>query len=160
MPSNSSWRQRFVDCCEAIFRELGFPPPEMLHDDALPLAMELEYHSGMFELLHSPVDMPDRVLICCKLGKVPEENFFNGTKLLLESNLNLMRAHAACFGISLSTQFVHCMYYQRLDQWNTRDVLEKMRFVFNDSMNWKEQYFSNKEISSSSNISLKNFSLA
>ena len=160
MSSNSSWRRRYVDSCEAIFRELGFPLPEMLHDDALPLAMELEYRGGTFELLHSPTDMPDRVLICCKLGKIPDENFFTGTRLLLESNLDLMRAHSAFFGISLSTQFLHCMYYEKLNRWNTSTALEKMELVFNDSMNWKEQYFSNKDYSPSENMTVKNFILA
>lgn len=135
-----SWRGKFIELCEGVFRELGFPPPPMLHEDSLPLAMELEVDQTAFELLHSPNAMASRVLIACRLGEVPPEMGVKGLQAMLKANLNLARAHEAAFGIAPDGNEVRCMYYEDLEQARPQALLDKMRRVAPDARNWHERF--------------------
>ena len=46
------WRARFTDLAEALFRELGAPPPDLSHEDDTPLSMEIEVDGLAFEFAH------------------------------------------------------------------------------------------------------------
>ncbi len=137
-----SWRAKFVELCEGVFRELGFPPPAMLHEDSLPLAMELEVEQTAFELLHSPNAMASRVLVACRLGQVPDEMGATGMQAMLKANLTLARAHEAAFGITPDGNEVRCMYYEDLDQARPSALLDKMRRVAPDARNWRDRFVS------------------
>lgn len=146
-----SWRRKFIELSEGIFRELGFPPPSMLHEDSLPLAMELEVNGTEFELLHSSTEQSERVLVICRLGALPDEGVTAGVRRLLQANLTLSRTHEACYGISPTGDQVQCMYYEALDMANARLILEGMRQIANDARNWKDQFFT--QSTAASNIS-------
>lgn len=135
-----SWRAKFIELCEGIFRELGFPPPPMLHEDSLPLAMELEVDQTAFELLHSPNVMASRVLIACRLGTVPPEMNTKGLQAMLKANLTLARAHEAAFGIAPDGNEIRCMYYEDLERARPQALLDKMRRVGPDARNWHERF--------------------
>ncbi len=120
-------RNKFIQCCEAIFRELGFPPPAMTHDEGLPLVMELEYCGNQFEISHSPSDMPTKALICCVLGAFPDSNTAIVLKNILSKNLMLRRAHQACLGVSAEKNIIACMYYEAIESWGATAWLEKMK---------------------------------
>ncbi len=137
-----SWRAKFIELCEGVFRELGFPPPAMLHEDSLPLAMELEVDQTAFELLHSPNDMASRVLIACRLGEVPPEMGAKGMLTMLKANLTLARAHEAAFGIAPDGNEIRCMYYEDLDQARPSALLEKLRRVAPDACSWRDRFVS------------------
>ena len=139
-----SWRRKFIELSESIFRELGFPPPSMVHEDSLPLAMELEVNDTEFELLHSSTEQAERVLVICRLGSLPDEGVTTGIRRLLHVNLTLARTHEACYGINPTGDQVQCMYYEALDQANARSMLEAMRQIATDASNWKEHFFSQK----------------
>ncbi len=140
-----SWRAKFVDLCEGMFRELGFPPPAMLHEDSLPLAMELEVDQTAFELLHSPNGMASRVLIACRLGQVPPDMGAQGMQAMLKANLTLSRTHEAAFGIAPDGNEIQCMYYEDLDQARPPALLDKMRRVAPDARNWRDRFVSEGE---------------
>lgn len=135
-----SWRGKYIELCEGVFRELGFPPPPMLHEDSLPLAMELEVDQTAFELLHSPNAMASRVLIACRLGEVQPEMGTKGLQVMLKANLTLARAHEAAFGITPDGNEVRCLYYEDLEQARPQSLLEKMRRVAPDARNWHDRF--------------------
>lgn len=143
-----SWRRKFIELSEGIFRELGFPPPSMVHEDSLPLAMELEVSDTEFELLHSSTEQAERVLVICRLGPLPEEGVALGIRRLLQANLTLARTHEACYGINPTGDQVQCMYYEELDMSNARSILESMRQIATDAGNWKDQFFSQSRAAS------------
>jgi hypothetical protein len=155
-----AWRRKFVELSESIFRELGFPPPEMLHDDYQPLAMEMEHAGKPFELIHSSTEMPERVLVSCNLGQLPEEGVLPGLRKMLQANLTLARIHGPVYGLISENQSIRCMYYEKLDDAMASRILEKMRQVASDSENWRENFFLPAGYASTKLISSNQFSLA
>ena len=138
---NMIWRKRFTDCCEAIYREMGFSPPEMTHDDLLPLGMELEYAGLQFELVHFPSELPDRVLVSVSLVNLPDDNLLAGLKNILKKNLTLVRAHSFVFGLNSENTALKCLYYEELDQCNHLHWLERMTEVAKNSVEIKNNCF-------------------
>jgi hypothetical protein len=138
-----SWRRKFIDLSESIFRELGFPPPSMVHEDSLPLAMELEVSGMDFELLHSSSEQADRILVICRLGPLPDEGVTSGLRRLLQANLTLARTHEACYGINPTGDQVQCMYYETLETAKASAMLEGMRQIATDATSWKDEFFIN-----------------
>ena len=136
MVTGVDWRRKFIELSEAIFRELGFEVPAILHDDSLPLAMELEYAGMEFELLHSSTEMEDRFLVNGHLGPLPEEHVTRGIRQLLQANLQLARMHKACYGVDPDKQQVKAMYYENLSE------LENMREISSGASNWRDEFFS------------------
>ena len=138
---NFNWRRRFIELCEDIFRELGFPPPIMTHEDSLPLAMELEVEGMQFELLHSSSQMAERVLVICKLGPLPDEGITAGIRRLMQANLAQVRKHELGYGINPSGNEVQCLYYAPIDGATAREMLDGMRKTVSACANWKDQFF-------------------
>lgn len=143
-----SWRRKFIELSESIFRELGFPPPSMVHEDSLPLAMELEVNNTDFELLHSSSENAERVLVICRLGPLPDEGVTIGIRNLLQANLTLARTHEACYGVNPTGDQVQCMYYEELDRTSARAILEGMRQISTDARNWQDHFFSQSRTAS------------
>lgn len=133
-------RAKFIELCEGIFRELGFPPPPMLHEESLPLAMEMEIEGLPFELLHTPTGLGSRVLVICRLGEAPTDFESTGASAMLKANLSLVRSREAAFGISPDSREICCMYYEDLDASQPAAVLEKMRRIAPDALSWKEKF--------------------
>ena len=160
MKQGIAWRRRFVELAESLFRELGFPPPEMLHDDFQPLAMEMEHAGKSFELIHSSTEMPERVLVSCNLGQLPDEGVLPGLRKMLQANLTLARTHGPVYGLTSANQAIRCMYYEKLDEAIASRILEKMRQVASDSENWRENFFLPTGYASTKLIASNQFSLA
>ncbi len=149
-----SWRGKFIELCEGVFRELGFPPPPMLHEDSLPLAMELEVEQTNFELLHSPNAMASRILIACRLGEVPTSMGAMGSQAMLKANLTLVRAHEGAFGITPDGNEIRCLYFEDLDQIRPVSLLEKMRRVAPDAHKWLERFIDEGKSGASAHAAL------
>lgn len=160
MSLGADWRRKFIELSESIFRELGFEPPAILHEDRLPLAMELEYADMEFELLHSATEMEDRFLVSCKLGKFPEEHVVRGVRLLLQANLPLVRMHKATYGLDPDNLNLKTMYYENLSEVTARVVLERMREVSSGVTNWRDEFFSPAHAGMSIDLSVSGFRLA
>jgi hypothetical protein len=140
--STASWRQGFVELCEAIFRELGFDPPPMLHEDALPLAMELEVEQRSFELIHSSTDRPEKILIICHLGPLPDDAGKLHFNALLSENIHNIRDFRPCFGINADSHEAVSISYENLNNLRAAAMLEKMRALASEAENWQELVFS------------------
>lgn len=138
---NTSWRQVFVELCEAIFRDLGFDPPPMLHENNLPLAMELEVEQRSFELVHSSNDRPERILVICRLGPLPDEAGKAHFKALLSNNLGGARNYHPCFGINAERNEVVWISYEGLENLRASAMLERLKTLAYDAVNWKDAVF-------------------
>ena len=160
MITGLDWRRKFIELSEAIFRELGFEVPAILHDDSLPLAMELEYAGMEFELLHSSTDMEDRLLVNCHLGPLPEEHVTRGVRLLLQANLPLARMHKVSYGVDPDKKQVKAMYYETLSVASARTVLENMREISSGASNWRDEFFSPAHAGLSMTLSAAQYRLA
>lgn len=139
--SNTSWRQVFTELCEAIFRELGFDPPPMLHEHNLPLAMELEVDQRSFELVHSSSDHPERVLVICRLGPLPDDVSKIHYAALLSKNLRNARDYLPCFGVNADCDEVIWMSFEFLEKMRASLMLEKLRLLAHEASYWQDGVF-------------------
>ncbi|MGV3656151.1 MAG: CesT family type III secretion system chaperone [Noviherbaspirillum sp.] len=141
MTQNYQWRRQYIALVEDIFRELGFAPPEMTHDPDLPLAMELELEGATFEIVHSPGEHPQQILVECRFGTPPREREAAVLARLLEVNLELARAHQAAYGIDAATGEVIHAFRQALDQAGARALLETMKQIAVQAAQWRDTHF-------------------
>lgn len=138
---NTSWRQVFVELCEAIFRDLGFDPPPMLHENNLPLAMELEVEQRSFELVHSSNDRPERILVICRLGPLPDDSGKAHLKALLSNNLGSARTYHPCFGINAERDEVVWVSYEELENLRASAMLDRLRALAYEATSWQDAVF-------------------
>ena len=87
------WRRRFVELSEDMVRGLGHAPPQMTHDDDMPLSMELEVADVAFEVIHAPGPRQDEVLIVCAVEPPRAGRAVDMWTALLAANLVLIRDH-------------------------------------------------------------------
>lgn len=135
------FRNKFIEVSEGIFRELGFPPPTMLHEESLPLVMELEIESRAFELIHSPTETPEKVLVVCKLGPIPDAEKLRGMQELLKENLSQMRTFGEWYGFNPGKNEVHLMCHLDLDEVTAPDILSHMKRMTAGSNDWQSRFF-------------------
>lgn len=138
---NYSWRRKFIELSEGIFRELGFPPPPMLHEDSLPLAMELEVDGMKFELLHSPNEMCERLLVTGQMGEYPGGFESTVMRRMLTENLSQARHHKVCFGISPELPAIRSLYYEELNEARPELILSRMKLCARDSDDWTRRFY-------------------
>ena len=87
------WRRQFVELSEDVVRELGHAPPQMTHDDDMPLSMELAVADVAFEVIHAPGPRQDEVLIACVVEPPRVGRAVGMWTALLAANLELIREH-------------------------------------------------------------------
>jgi predicted house-cleaning noncanonical NTP pyrophosphatase (MazG superfamily) len=141
---NLSWRVSFTELCEEVFRELGFDSPAMLHDDNLPLAMEIQVESRNFELIHSATDRPHQILILCKLQESIDELSRDEYEAMLASNLTQIRQTEAYFGITADEQEIVWILTEPLTNLRAGQLLEKLRAMADSSQSWRNLVQENK----------------
>ena len=141
MSDSYQWRRRFIDLVEDVFRDLGFPPPAMTHDPAAPLAMEIEVEGVSFEVVHTPEQRPECLLIECKFGHPPEEKLIPALRRLLEVNLIMAREHQAAFGADPRSNAVIFTSSARLEDSNARNLMEEMRALAERAKEWQDGYY-------------------
>ena len=141
---NASWRIVFTELCEEVFRELGFDSPPMLHDNNLPLAMEIHVDSRDFELIHSSTDRPYQILILCKLDQMNEELSRNDYAAMLLGNLNNIRLAQPYFGITADEQELVWVSSELLSGLRASHLLEKLREIAQSATTWRTKIQDNK----------------
>ncbi len=134
-------RSKFVEISEGIFRELGFAPPSMLHEDSLPLVMELEFEGKCFELVHSPNELQDKFLIVCKLGEMPAAERVHGMQEMMKENLLQMRVCGEWFGINAANNEIHSMCHKSLDELSALEILQHMKAMVERSVELRKRIF-------------------
>jgi len=143
---NASWRIAFTELCEEVFRELGFDSPPMLHDNNLPLAMEIHVESRDFELIHSSTDRPHQILILCKLDQPSAELTRDDYEAMLFSNLNNIRLGQPYFGITADEQELVWVSSEPLSDKRAGNLLEKLREIALTTITWRNSLQDNKKI--------------
>lgn len=141
---NASWRIAFTELCEEVFRELGFDSPPMLHDNNLPLAMEIQVDSRDFELIHSSTDRPHQILILCKLDQIHEELSRDDCAAMLLDNLNNIRLAQPYFGITADEQEIVWVSSEPLSGIRAGHLLEKLREIAQSAATWRIAIQANK----------------
>lgn len=141
---NASWRIAFTELCEEVFRELGFDSPPMLHDNNLPLAMEIHVDSRDFELIHSSTDRPHQILILCKLDQMNEELSRDDYAAMLSGNLNNIRLAQPYFGITADEQELVWVSSELLSGLRASHLLEKLREIAQSATTWRTTIQDNK----------------
>ncbi len=139
--NNLKFRQKFIELSEQIFRELGFSVPAMLHEDSLPLAMELELNGISFELLHTPGELNDRIRVMCKLGPIPQRNAVRGMEMLMHQNSINLREHSSWYGFIPENRVLILMNSRDLDGISAQGLLEDMLQMTRDLCDWEARFF-------------------
>ncbi len=139
--NNIKFRQKFIEISEQIFRELGFSVPTMLHEDSLPLAMELELNGIFFELLHTPGELNDRIRVMCKLGTIPQRHAVRGMEMLMHQNSINLREHSDWYGFIPENRELILMNSRDLDRISALDLIEDMLRMTRDSCDWEARFF-------------------
>lgn len=143
---NLSWRSAFTELCEEVFRELGFDSPPMLHDDSLPLAMEIQVESKNFELVHSSTDRPNQILILCKLDQSSGELTRDEYAEMLSNNLTKIRQAQAYFGITADEKEIVWISTEPLENLRASHLLEKLKAIAESSQEWRNLVQDNQNI--------------
>ncbi|MDB5798415.1 MAG: molecular chaperone Tir [Paucimonas sp.] len=141
MTDTYHWRRRFIDLVEDVFRDLGFPPPAMTHDPAQPLAMEIEVEGISFEVVHTPDQRPDHLLIECNFGQPPQEKIVPVLMRLLEVNLVMAREHQAAFGADPRSKAVIFTSSEKLDSTTASALMEEMRALAKRAKEWRDTLY-------------------
>lgn len=158
--SSHNWRSKFIELSESLFRELGFSPPPMLHEESLPLAMELEFEGARFELLHSSSDLPERILLICKLGTMPDENEITGIQGLMRENLIRLRAYEGWYGVSTQDHEIQMMCHKDLESLSAADIFQQMKKMISDSNGWHSHFSESVRLNNAPTFGLSNSILA
>lgn len=135
------WRKQFIDLSEEIFRELGFPAPIQIHEETLPLAMELVFEGYLFEIIHSPAALSHCILVRCKLGEMPKTNEKHGMYMLLKENLCNLREYSKWYGVDSESDEVVLNLIHDLEGASALIILQRMRRIVNDSRDWQTKFF-------------------
>lgn len=142
---NASWRIAFIELCEEVFRELGFDSPPMLHDNNLPLAMEIHVESRDFELIHSSTDRPHQILILCKLDQLSAELTRDDYEAMLSTNLRNIRLGNPYFGITADEQELVWISSEPLSNKRASHILEKLREISLGTNTWRNDLNEHKK---------------
>ncbi len=138
---NNQWRRKFIELSEEIFRELGFSPPLMVHEESLPLAMELELDGISFELLHVPGELSEQIRIMCSLGVIPENYVAHGLEMLLTENLKNSREHSWWYGLDSDLDELLLLSSQDIAGISAQRLLEDMQNMIKESSEWQKIFF-------------------
>lgn len=141
MTDSYQWRRRFIDLVEDVFRDLGFPPPAMTHDPNTPLAMEIEVEGISFEVVHTPDQRPDHLLIECNFGHPPDERLAPALKRLMEVNLIMAREHQASFGADPKTNAVIFTSSEKIEESSARKLMDEMRALAERAKEWRDTLY-------------------
>ena len=129
-------RFKFIKITEEIFRQLGFDPPEMNHDEFLPLAMEVEIEKTDFELVHSTKERSNEVIILSQIEEIPSQSEGKMFENLMKINLDLARNFSGCFGVDPNSKKIIFLTSRELDQTDGIRLLEELRLISTELRNW------------------------
>jgi hypothetical protein len=138
MKDAAQWRGRFMSLVEGLHRELGEQPPSRLLDDEGLLVMALELDGARFELSHDAGARPDRVVIECFLGPVPEANAATAFVTLLQWNHALRDYAGAGYCADPETGEVMCGVCLSLQHLRPETVLEQMKGIAGKTARWQD----------------------
>jgi hypothetical protein len=146
-------RRKFISFLEDIYRELGHLPPEIPRDEDEPLVMEIESDEIAFEIIHSPQSHPERLLVHCQFGPVPQEQTIDVLTALLRANQILFRSREGVLGIDAETDVVTYSFAQSLDMVRASDLLQNLTQVAQRAKEWRTAFYLDRMPTSMKGIS-------
>jgi hypothetical protein len=135
------YRRQFIELSEDIHRELGKHVPPMTHDSDEPLAMEIESSGVAFEIIHTPREDSDRIMVECQFGMVPQEQVIEVLTALLKKNQMLFRSRQARIGIDSETGSIVYSFQQSLKTARATSLLEHIEQTAQHAQAWRTTFY-------------------
>jgi hypothetical protein len=131
------WRMAFIEAVEEVYRDLGFDPPAMTHDEGLSLVMELEVEGVNYEVVHNPQSNYTYCLVEARLGQIESSQPNEILLSLLEKNFEFARQYGGCFAADLKTNTIIFNFSMPLEGLRGTNLLQAMRELTNIAGNWR-----------------------
>ncbi len=140
-----NFRQRFLVLIDEIRRYLGYSirQEDLAVDE--DLAMEMTYGGFSFSIVHSARNAPEKILIECIYGNLPEKNEQVILVNLLEMNSALAEIDGSIFCIDGDTDQLIYTLGLEIESLDAEQVLRKMTEIVWHGKRWKKNYFLNIE---------------
>ncbi len=143
-------RQRFLQVVDELRSALGYALRDQDPDPGEELAMEMMYGNFDFAVVHSMKNQPNRVLIECQFGEIPEGRFDTIVERLLQMNSALAEIDGTVFCLDADGKSVIYTLSQSLDDMNGSSLLSKMTETVWHGRRWLETRFLKQEESAES----------
>lgn len=138
-------RIRFLAIVDEIRSALGY---SLRKEDPLPgeeLAMEMMYGGFDFAVVHSGRNSPDRILIECRFGALPEGREQQIMQRLLNMNCALAELDASVFCLDADSGDLIYTLGLSIDGQDGSTLLAKMTEIVWHGRRWLETRFMNEE---------------
>jgi len=132
-------RERFLVLVDQVCEELGFPPNEEVPHADHALAMEMDGIS--FSVVHDLEVSPERILIECRMGQLPEDNRLPALTRLLHFNRGFFEMGEAAFSIDAVNGDVMYTHACGLHDADGRSLLAIMTEMSWQARQWNSDYF-------------------
>lgn len=140
------YRQRFLQVVDELRAALGYALRDHDPDPGEELAMEMMYGNFDFAVVHSLKNQPERVLIECQFGEIPEGRFDAIVERLLQMNSALAEIDGTVFCLDTDGKSVIYTLSQSLDDMSGSSLLSKMTETVWHGRRWLETRFLKQEI--------------
>ncbi len=138
-------RQRFLQVVDELRAALGYALRDQDPDPGEELAMEMMYGNFDFAVVHSMKNHPNRVLIECQFGEIPEGRFEAIVERLLQMNSALAEIDGTVFCVDADGKSVVYTLSQPLDDMSGSSLLSKMTETVWHGRRWLETRFLKQE---------------
>ncbi len=131
-------RNRFLSIVNELRDALGYEIRKEAPDPGEELAMEMMYGNFDFAVVHSLRNAPDRILIECDFGLIPEGKKMYIIEKLLQMNTALAEIDGSIFCIDSDTEKLIYTLSQKITDTDGSKLLEKMTEIVWHGRRWME----------------------
>lgn len=147
-------RTCFMGLVDEIRTALGYALRNEEPEHGEELAMEMSYGSFDFAIVHSLSNAPDRILIECRFGELPEGREQQIMFKLLNMNCMLAEIDSSAFCLDPDSNNVIYTLALDLDGLDSSTVLAKMTEIVWHGRRWLETRFVSQERDKNSAVRL------
>ncbi len=133
-----SFRKKFLSIVDELRAALGYPARDTEPEPGDELAMEMMYGNFDFSVVHSQRFRPEKILIECEFGEVPESRKMAVIERLLQMNVALAEHDGSVFCLDRDGAkliYVLPMYLMKL---SGNGLLSKMTEIVWHGRRWVE----------------------
>ncbi len=139
------YRNKFIYLIDEIRKLLGY---ELKKENPHPnedLAMEMMYGGFDFAIVHSSKNSPEKLLIECKFGEIPEEREQQIVTNLLNMNVVLAELDASVFCLDKDSGELIYTLALNMNEQDASTLLSKMTEIVWHGRRWLETRFLNEK---------------
>lgn len=134
-------RNVFFALVDDVCLELGYPPRTNRPDGDEVVAMDMELDSFPFAVVHSLITVPEKVLIECRFGPLPQDDQVGVMQRLLQLNYALADAGEAIFCMEADTGVIIFTRSRPLSGLTGRELLGSMTQMSWQAAQWNKHRF-------------------